>query len=77
MGITKFIENFADLFEETDVSSFNVQTKYRDIEEWSSLILLSVIAMVKIEYDVKVKGEEIQSAQTIEELYNIVKSRMQ
>ena len=77
MEITKFIENFADLFEETDVSIFNAQTKYRDIEEWSSLILLSVIAMVKIEYDVKVKGEEIQSAQTIEELYNIVKSRMQ
>ena len=77
MEITKFIENFADLFEETDVSIFNAQTKYRDIEEWSSLILLSVIAMVKIEYDVKVKGDDIQSAQTIEELYNIVKSRMQ
>lgn len=77
MDINKFIENFAALFDETDVSSFNAKTKYRDIEEWSSLTLLSVIAMIKIEYEVKVKGEDIQSSQTIEDLYNIVKSRMQ
>ena len=77
MGIDKFIENFADLFEETDISGFNAQTKFQDIDEWSSLTLLSIIAMIKVEYDVKVKGEEIRSSKTIEDLYNIVKSRIQ
>jgi acyl carrier protein len=77
MEIDKFIENFADLFEETDISGFNAQTKFQDIDEWSSLTLLSIIAMIKVEYDVKVKGEEIRSSKTIEDLYNIVKSRIQ
>ncbi|MDP4289996.1 MAG: acyl carrier protein [Bacteroidota bacterium] len=77
MDLNIFIENFAALFEETDAQLFNAQTRFKEIDEWSSLILLSVIAMIKVEYDVKIKGDEITSSQTVEDLYNIVKSRVQ
>ena len=76
MEINEFIANFADQFDETDASVFTPETKFRELEEWSSLIALSVIAMVDEEYDVTLKGDDMRAAQTIENLYNIVKSKL-
>jgi acyl carrier protein len=76
MNINDFIQNFASQFDETDASSFKAETEFRDIDEWSSLIALSIIAMVDAEYNVKIKGEDIRISKTIEDLYNIVKSRL-
>lgn len=75
MEIKEFIENFASQFEETDASVIMAETKFRELDEWSSLLALSVIAMVDEEYDVQLKGDDMRSAKTIEDLYNIVKSR--
>ena len=75
MEIQEFIKNFAAQFEETYSASFTPETKFRDIEEWSSLIALSIIAMVDEEYNVKIMGDDIRNSQTIKDLYEIVKSR--
>lgn len=75
MNQEKFLENFVNLFDETDVSEITLQTKFKSSYEWSSLLALSVIAMCDEEYGVKVKGEEIKQAETIEALYSLVKSR--
>ena len=74
-SLEEFVELFAEQFEETDQSLFTPQTKYHDLEEWSSLIGLSVIAMVDEEYDVTIKGNDVKSSVTIEDLFNIVKSK--
>lgn len=76
MEIKDFIQNFADQFEETDASVFTAETVFHDLEEWSSLIALSIIAMVDEEYDVTIKGDEMRAAVTIEDLFNIVKGKM-
>lgn len=75
MELKTFIENFAAQFDETDASVFTAETKFRDLDEWSSLIALSVIAMVDEEYDVQLKGDDMRSANTVEELFNIVESK--
>ena len=76
MNIDDFVRNFASLMEDTDTTKFSAQTRFRDdIEEWSSLTALSVIAMVDSEYGVSIKGEDIRKSHTIEDIYNIVKSR--
>jgi acyl carrier protein len=77
MEINDFIANFADLFERTDKLAFTAQTQFRDLEEWSSLIGLSVMAMIDEEYDIKLKGYDIMNSHTIKELYDIVKSRIE
>lgn len=76
MEIKEFIANFADQFDETDASVFTPETQFRELEEWSSLIALSVIAMVDEEYDVTLKGDDMRAARTIEDLFNIVKSKL-
>lgn len=76
MEIKSFIENFAEQFEDTDASVFSADTKYRELDEWSSLMALSILAMVDEEYDVQLKGEEMRSTTTIQELYDLVASKL-
>lgn len=76
MDIKNFIENFADQFDETGASRFTAETKYRELDEWSSLIALSVLAMIDEEYDVQLKGEEMRATETIQELFDLVSSKL-
>lgn len=57
----EFVSNFAAQFDETEESVFTPETRFREIEEWSSLVALSVIAMVDEEYDVTLKGDDIKN----------------
>lgn len=75
MELKDFIENFADQFDDTDASEFKAETKFKELDEWSSLIALSIIAMADEEYEVTLKGEDIRNANTIEDLFNAVKSK--
>lgn len=76
MELQEFVEKFAEQFDETDASEFAACTKFREIEEWSSLIGLSVIAMVDEEFDIALKGDDIKNANTIEDIYNTVQSKL-
>jgi len=46
MNITEFIQHFAEQFDETDPSVFTPETVFHDLDEYSSLMALSIIAMV-------------------------------
>ena len=74
MDIESFIGNFAAQFDNTDNSVFAADTRFKDLDEWSSLLALSIIAMVDDEYQVIIKGEDIRNAETIEDLFIKVKS---
>ena len=76
MELKEFIENFANQFDDTDPSEIKADTVFKELDEWSSLIALSVIAMVDEEYDVALKGDDIRTAVTIEDLYNVVKAKL-
>ena len=76
MELKEFIRNFADQFDETDASEFKAETVFHDLDEYSSLIALSIIAMVDEEYDVTLKGDEMKAAVTIEDLFNTIKSKL-
>lgn len=75
MELQDFIEKFAEQFDETEVSELTAETKFKELDEWSSLIALSIIAMVDEEYDVTLKGNDINTFSTIEDLFNVVKSK--
>lgn len=76
MDINDFIQHFAEQFEETEMSEFSPKTAFRDIDEWSSLMALSVMAMVDEEYDVQLNANEMRKANTIQDLFNIVNSHL-
>lgn len=74
MEINDFIQNFAEQFDETDASVFTPETNFRDLDEWGSLIALSVMSMVDDEYDVQLTAEEMRATNTIQELFDVVKA---
>ncbi len=76
MDFNVFLENLANQFDETNPGEITAETNYRELDEYSSLIALCIISMVDEEYNVPLKGEDIRSAPTVEQLYNLVKSRM-
>lgn len=76
MEIKTFIENFADQFEDASADQFAPGTNYRELDEWSSLVALSVLAMIDEEYDVQLKGEEMKKTTTIQQLFDLVQSKL-
>lgn len=75
MELNEFIQNFADQFDDTDASEITATTEFKQLDEWSSLTALSIIAMVDEEYDITIKGDDIRTSNTIEDLFNVVKSK--
>ncbi|MDR0301415.1 MAG: acyl carrier protein [Treponema sp.] len=73
MDLQEFVGKFAEQFDETDASEFKADTEFRGLVDWSSMIALSIIAMVDDEYGVTIKGDDIRKSETIEDLFNIVK----
>ena len=77
MDLDQFIEYFSDLFDETESDTIEATTQFKDLEEWSSLVALSVIAMIDEEYDVEFRGDDIRNSTTVEDLYNTVLQRLE
>ena len=75
MDIDKFIEKLADQFDDTDPEEIQAETKFLDLDEWSSLTGMSVIAMAKTTYGKTITGKEIRECETVEDLYNLIASK--
>ncbi|MBR1542249.1 MAG: acyl carrier protein [Bacteroidaceae bacterium] len=58
-----------------ELSEFTPQTAFHELDEYTSLIALSIIAMVDEEYGVTLNANDMSSAVTIDDLFNTVKAR--
>ncbi len=75
MNMQEFIQHFASQFDETPADQIGPQTVIRELDEWSSLIALSIIAMADEEYGVKLSGEEIRNCVTVNDVFEKIKSK--
>lgn len=75
MEIKEFIDKFAEIFDDTDASTLSPETKFRELDEWSSLSALGVIALADEEFDAELSGAEMRQANTIKELFNLITSK--
>lgn len=75
MELQDFLQNFADQFNDVDVNDLSATTEFGNLDEWTSLTSLSIIAMIDEEYDVSVNGNDIRTSETIGDLFEIVKSK--
>lgn len=75
MEIKEFLRNFASQFVDEDPSVFTSETDFHELDSWSSLTSLSVVAMIIQEYGVELDSKEVRDADTIGDLFEIVKER--
>jgi acyl carrier protein len=75
MNIADFTTKFAEQFAKTDPNMIKPETEFKQLEEWSSMLALLVIAMINEEYDVTLKGDDMRNSRTVEDLFNAVKAK--
>lgn len=76
MEKNEFVKHFASQFDDTDSSVFTSETNFRELEEWSSLVALAVLNMIGKKYSIFLKPEEMKTANTVNELYELVRSKI-
>ena len=74
--LEEFVTLFAEQFDDTDASEIKATTEIHNLDEWSSLIGLSIIAMVDEEFDVALKGDDVKNSVTVEDLYQRVIAKL-
>ena len=75
MDIETFTDNFAGQFDDTPADKIKPETNFRDLNEWSSLIALAIIVMVKKEFQKEITGKEIKSCSTVRSLYELIQNK--
>lgn len=76
MEMNEFLKNFAHQWDETEAEVFTPDCVFHDLEEWSSLVGLAILNMIAKKYGVKVAPAELKVAVTIEDVYNLVQSKL-
>ncbi len=73
--LDEFVALFAEQFEDTPAEEITASTEYHNLDEYSSLIALSIIAMVDDEFDVTLKGDDIHNSKTVADLFALVEKK--
>ena len=76
MDAKEFIKNFAAQFDDTDLSEFTLETRFRELDEWSSLNALAILNMIGKKYSVSVRPDEMKPTNTVQELFDLVQSKL-
>ncbi len=75
-NLNEFTALFAEQLNMGDTNKITPSTAFRNLDEWTSLAALSVIAMVDDEFEVALKSTDIKESNTIEDLYNRIISKV-
>lgn len=76
MEMNDFIEKLAEQFDDVDAGSLTSETKFKEVEGYTSLVALMIITMIDEEYNVTVTGDDMKKQVNIGDLYNLVSSRL-
>lgn len=75
MELQKFIAQFADQFDDTDASEIQADTRFHELDEWSSLVGMSIIALAKVQYGKAITGKEIKGCVTVKDVFDLISSK--
>jgi acyl carrier protein len=74
MNLNEFTKAFAAEFEETSEDLFTPKTIFKELEEWDSLIVLSIIGLVDEEFNVRITSQDLRDCATIKDLHILLAS---
>lgn len=72
MELKDFVKEFAFQFDDTDPSEIEASTEFHELEEWSSMIGLSVLNMIEKKFGKTITFDDMKAAVTVEDLYNAI-----
>jgi acyl carrier protein len=75
MNIQEFISIVEQEFDEVEKGTLEASTSFRQMEGWSSMHALILIALVDNHFDILLTGEELRGLDTIQDLYDLLASK--
>ncbi len=76
LQLDTFIEKLEEQFEELEKGTLKADTEFRQLEEWTSMQALIIIASFDWEYGVTITADELKGATTVIDLFNIVQHKV-
>lgn len=68
----QFLEKFAEQFDDTDSNEIKFETNFRDLDEWSSLVGLMVLGMLKEDFGIVMTAAELKTCIIVEDIYQMI-----
>lgn len=75
MNLQDLIKYLAESFDNVDSNTITADTQYQDLEDFSSLTTIEIIAVVRTKLGKTINAKEILNCKTIGELYNFISSK--
>ncbi len=76
MDLQKLIEGITEIFDDVNPLTIKPDVKFREIDGYSSLTAFLLISMINDEFDVNFTGDDLRRANTINDIFSIIKSKM-
>ena len=70
MEINAFIQKFADAIDIEDVEALTPETTFHDLDEWSSISVMLLIAFYDEEFGKEISEKDIKACTTIQDLFD-------
>jgi len=74
--IEEFIEKIEAEFPDIPKGKLTPNSKFKESVDWDSINALMFIVFINIEYDVKVVADEFIKANTIQDVFDVVKKKV-
>jgi acyl carrier protein len=68
----EFLKQVVKIFEETPYAEIKLDSRFKEFEEWSSLVLFSLIVLIEDQYSKIISAKDLNSINTFEELYEFL-----
>jgi len=75
MDLKRFVTCFEEAFEGITPGSFKPGTEFKSLEQWDSVTVLNILALVDAEFDVQLARKEILQCATVQDLYVLVMAK--
>jgi len=75
MNIQQLIDQIENEFDEVQPGTIKPESSFRELEGWSSMHALILIALIDNEYDILLTGEQLKNAQSVQDLFEIIQSK--
>jgi acyl carrier protein len=75
MDIQELINKLENELDEVEAGSLTPETSIRDVEWWSSMHALVIIALIDTEYDVSISGADLKTIFTVQDIFNIIQEK--
>jgi len=68
----QIIDLLKSMFEDIDTSDFNIDTEFKNNDEWDSMTALTLITLLDNEFNISISGEKIKELNTVKDLINYI-----